>query len=333
MKISVIIPAFNVEKYIENCLESIITQKHKDLEIIVVNDGSTDNTPQIIKKFSKEDSRIVVIDKPNGGLSSARNAGLDVATGDYIGFVDGDDYIHEEMYQKLYHLCEENECDIAVCGYVRKYSNREAFSNSKKVLQYSSQEALAELISSIGLHDYAWDKLYKKELFENIRYPIGKMYEDVFTTYKLFYKAKKVVSLDEPLYYYIQRDGSILRKGFSEKQFHQLEALEEIKRFLSEKHITHYNDVLEARILNVKCRMLFDISAGNELNKTSQHIDTAMFLAKSIRPKSMNNLFNKRITLMSKVIIVLSLPGYWFIQSTMGFYPVKSLIARRVGLR
>ena len=333
MKISVIIAAYNVEKYIEKCLESIIAQTHRDLEIIVVNDGSTDNTLRLIRNFSKIDSRIVMIDKPNGGLSSARNAGLDIASGDYIGFVDGDDYIHEEMYKKLYQLCKKTKCDISVCGYIRKYSNREVFSNSKKIIHYSSEEALAELISSENLHDYAWDKLYKKELFNNIRYPLGKMYEDVFTTYKLFFKAKKVVYMDEPLYYYIQRDGSILRKGFSEKQFDQLEALEEIKRFLSEKEITIYNEVLDARILNVKCRMLFDISAGNAINKKSQHKDTARFLTKSIRMKSMSDLLNVKISLLSKIIMLLSLPGYWLVPLTMGFYPVKTLIERRVGLR
>jgi glycosyltransferase involved in cell wall biosynthesis len=333
MKISVIVAAYNVENYIEKCLESIISQTYKNLEIIVVNDGSTDNTLNFIQNFSKMDHRIIMINKPNGGLSSARNAGLDIANGDYIGFVDGDDYINIEMYYKLYHLCKETKSDIAVCGYIRKYSNREIFSNSKKIIQYSSQEALEELLLSRNLHDYAWDKLYRKELFENIRYPIGKMYEDVFTTHKLVLKANTVVYLDEPLYYYIQRDGSILRKGFCEKQFHQLEALEEIKRLLREKHITKYAEALEARIINVKCRMLFDISAGNAINKTKLHNKAAKDLAKSILKKSISYLLNKRISLLSKIIIILSLPGYWLVRLTMGFYPIKTLIERRVGLK
>jgi len=333
MKISLIIAAYNVENYIEKCLESIISQTHKDLEIVVVNDGSTDNTLKLIKNFSEIDNRIIIIDKPNGGLSSARNAGLDIVTGDYIGFIDGDDYIKEEMYEKLHELCNVSQCDIAVCGYIRKYSNREVLSNTKKIIHYSSQQALEELIASKNLHDYAWDKLYKKELFEDIRYPIGKMYEDVFTTYKLFFKANKVVYIDEPLYYYIQRDGSILRKGFSEKQFDQLEALEEIKKFFKEKQLTIYNEILETRILNVKCRMLFDISAGNALNKTSLHKSTAKVLAKSIQKKSIHKLLNQRISLLSKIIIILSLPGNWLVRLTMGFYPVKNLIERRVGLK
>ncbi|WP_316569225.1 glycosyltransferase [Neobacillus sp. YIM B06451] len=333
MKISVIVAAYNIESYIEKCLESIIVQTYKDLEIIVVNDGSTDNTLHLISNFSKIDSRIVVIDKANGGLSSARNAGLEIASGEYIGFVDGDDYIHEEMYQKLLLLSQETQSDIAVCGHIRKYSNREVFSNSKKIIHYSSEEALSELISSKKIHDYAWDKLYKKKLFENIRYPIGKMYEDVFTTYKLFIKAKKVVYIDEPLYYYIQRDGSILRKGFSEKQFHQLEALEEMKRFLIENRIYHYEENLDARILNVKCRMLFDISAGNAIKNTTKHKDTAKFLIKTIRAKSIKDLFNKRVSLFSKIMMILSLHGYWTVQMTMRLYPVKTLIERRVGLR
>jgi len=333
MKISVIIAAYNVEKYIEKCLESIISQTYKDLEIIVVNDGSTDNTLNLIKNFSKNDKRIVVIDKPNGGLSSARNAGLEIVTGDYIGFVDGDDYIKEEMYEKLYEISNENQCDIAVCGYIRKYSNREVLSNTKEIIHYSTQGALEELISSKKLHDYAWNKLYKTELFEDVRYPIGKMYEDVFTTYKLFFKANRVVYLDEPLYYYIQRDGSILRKGFSEKQFDQIDALEEIKEFLRERQITMYDEALEARLLNVKCRMLFDISAGNAINKTTLHKETAKALAKSILKKSNHNLLNQRISLLSKFIIMLSLPGYWLVQLTMSFYPIKNLIERRVGLK
>jgi len=333
MKISLIIAAYNVENYIEKCLKSIISQTHKDLEIVVVNDGSTDNTLNLIKNYAEIDNRIIIIDKPNGGLSSARNAGLDLVTGDYIGFIDGDDYIKEEMYERLHKLCIGSQCDIAVCGYIRKYSNREVLSNTQKLVHYSSQQALEELISSKNIHDYAWDKLYKKELFEDIRYPIGKMYEDVFTTYKLFFKANKVVYIDDPLYYYIQRDGSILRKGFSDKQFDQLEALEEIKMFFREKHLTIYNEVLEARILNVKCRMLFDISAGNALNKTSLHNNTAAVIAKSILKKPIHNLLNQRISLLSKIIIILSLPGNWLVRLTMGFYPVKNLIERRVGLK
>ncbi|PLS01120.1 glycosyltransferase [Neobacillus cucumis] len=333
MKISVIIAAYNIENYIIKCLESIISQTFKELEIIVVNDGSTDNTLHLIKNFSKLDDRIVVIDKPNGGLSSARNAGLEIATGDYIGFVDGDDYIKEEMYEKLHQLCKKTQSEIAVCGYIRQYSNREVFSNSKNVIQYSSQEALRELISSRVLHDYAWNKLYKKELFENIRYPIGKMYEDVFTTYKLFFNSNKVAYIDEPLYYYIQRDGSILRKGFSEKQFDQLEALEELKSFLTEKKITIYDEELESRIVNVKCRMLFDITAGNAINKSSLHHTTAKALAKSIFKRSFHHLLNHKISLLSKSIILLTLPGYWLVRITMGLHPVKTLIERRVGLK
>ncbi|PET44652.1 hypothetical protein CN514_21660, partial [Bacillus sp. AFS001701] len=309
MKISVIVAAFNIEDYIGNCLKSIISQTYKNLEIIVVNDGSTDKTIDIINFYAKNDKRIVVIDKPNGGLSSARNAGLDLVTGDFIGFIDGDDYINEEMYEKLYNLYKETHCDIAVCGHIRKYSNREVFTNTKKTIHYNTEEALEELIGSKSLFDYAWDKLYKKELFDNIRYPIGKIYEDVFTTYKLFLKSNKIVSVDEPLYYYIQRDGSTLRKGFNNKQFDQLDAIEEINSFFSEKNIMTYDKVLEARILNIKCRMLFDICAGNATKGTSLHENTAKKLTKDIIKKPINKLLNKNITFFSKLIILLSLPG------------------------
>lgn len=333
MKISVIVAAFNVEDYIGNCLKSIISQTFKNLEIIVVNDGSTDKTIDIINFYAKNDKRIVVIDKPNGGLSSARNAGLEVVTGDFIGFIDGDDYIKDEMYEKLYNLFIETHCDIAVCGHIRKYSNREVFTNTKKTVHYTSGEALEELIGSRFLFDYAWDKLYKKELFDYIRYPKGKIYEDVFTTYKLFLKSNKIVSVDEPLYYYIQRDGSTLRKGFNNKQFDQLDAIEEIKSFFSEKNILTYDKVLEARILNIKCRMLFDICAGNATNGTSLHENTAKKLTKDIVEKPINKLLNKKITFFSKLIILLSLPGNWLIQLIMSFNPIKTLISRRVGLK
>lgn len=333
MKISVIVAAFNIEDYIENCLESIISQTYKNLEIIVVNDGSTDKTIDIINNYAENDNRIVVIDKPNGGLSSARNAGLEVVTGDFIGFVDGDDYINEEMYEKLYNLYKETHCDIVACGLIRKYSNREVFTNTKKTVHYTSEEALEKLIASKSLFDYAVDKLYKRELFDDIRYPIGKIYEDVFTTYKLFLRSNKIVSIDEPLYYYNQRDGSTLRGGFNNKQFDQLDAVEEIKSYFSEKSIMTFDKVLESRILNIKCRMLFDICAGNATNGTRLHESTAKKLAKDIVKKPINKLFNKKITFFSKLIILLSLPGNRLIQLIMGLNPIKTLINRRVGLK
>ncbi|CEG28649.1 glycosyltransferase family 2 protein [Bacillus sp. B-jedd] len=330
IKISVIVPIYNVEEYLRRCIDSICHQSYKNLEIILVNDGSTDSCPIISDEYKDKDNRIKIIHKQNGGLSDARNVGIEHATGDYISFVDSDDYIAENMLEVLINLCLEKECDISVCGVVRKYSDREISISSDIEEVIDHETAFKYLIQGKYFHDYAWNKLYKSELFTDITYPVGKIYEDVFTTYKLFAKANKIGFTDRPLYFYVQRDGSILRRGFHLNQFHQLEALNEIEMFITiNKKYHHLQETLDSRILNVKCRLIFDILVDKILNSSASFDASGRKLLKEIKTNGIQKIKNQNIHPLSKMIVVLSMFGFNSLVTLIKTPIVKSVIMKR----
>lgn len=207
--ISVIVPIYNVEQFLSKCIQSIINQSYSRLEIILVDDGSTDDSPQICDEFKEKDKRIKVIHKKNGGLSDARNVGIEVASGEYIGFVDSDDYIDELMYEKLLNACIRNNSYISICG--RNIVNIDndilcqQFTVEKEVV-YDGKTAIKKLLLWDSCDSAAWDKLYKKELFEDLKYPLGVWSEDYAVTSRIFAKADKIVHVGEALYYYVQRE-------------------------------------------------------------------------------------------------------------------------------
>lgn len=212
--ISVIIPIYNVEKYLRQCLESVINQNYKEYEVILVNDGSTDSSKNIAIEFCKKYSNIKFIDKANGGLSSARNAGLEVANGEYIVFIDSDDYIRSDYLEKLYQSISQNDSDISICNLVKVYEKKgeeeEGNLDVNCIKCYSNVDVL-KMIFEGKIFCYAWDKIYKKSLFieNNIRYPEGRLYEDIFTTIRLISYSRKIKFVNEPLYFYRIRKGNI----------------------------------------------------------------------------------------------------------------------------
>lgn len=211
--ISVIVPIYNVEKYLNKCVDSIINQEYTNLEIILVDDGSPDNCGRICDEYKGKDSRIKVIHKENGGLSSARNAGLDIATGDYIGFVDSDDYIEPDMYSKLLQAIAKENCSLAICGtaYVFEDGKRIEKTLAGNVLVMNFEEALTEMNQYRYFDMGAWSKLYNAKLFADIRFPVGRLSEDFFIMFKIFDKAQKIVFVSDPVYNYVQRKDSISR--------------------------------------------------------------------------------------------------------------------------
>lgn len=211
--ISIIVPVYKVEKYLNRCIDSILNQTYKNLEIILVDDGSPDNCGKICDDYKKMDKRIKVIHKKNGGLSDARNFGIKIASGKYIGFVDSDDFISKEMYEKLYYLLKENKADISVISYKCFYEIDKVFDkkeNINNVSVLSAEESMQYLFENSKIGNYAWNKLYKTSLFSDIEYPFGKKMEDLGTTYKLFNKCNRIAYCDIELYYYLQRQDSIL---------------------------------------------------------------------------------------------------------------------------
>lgn len=235
--ISIIVPIYNVENYIQNCIDSILSQTYRNLEIILVDDGSPDHCPDICDQYAAMDKRVKTIHKKNGGLSDARNVGLDVASGEYIGFIDSDDFIESDMYKSLYDALIKYKTDISVCGrYIVEDNNITSYSDNENPRIYNRYQALREIVLDDfydGINNFAWDKLYKKELFENIRYPVGKSFEDIYTTYKLFSISNKVVHIKSPKYYYVQRGDSIVGSNTAKKRYDyylaNVECLEYIK--------------------------------------------------------------------------------------------------------
>lgn len=224
-KISVIVPVYNVENDIENCLDSVLGQDYKNLQIILVDDGSTDNSGKICDKYAKIDERIQVVHKKNGGLADARNVGLEIANGNYIAFLDSDDYIYPTFYKDLYKMVKEHDADIGECEFLRiaikdKNIVREIIDKAQKKKIFneliSRTEAL-RLLYGPRLKPYVnkvvvWNKLYKKSILRGITFPVGKLHEDEYTTYKILAKANKIASTNKILHGYMQTPNSIMRQ-------------------------------------------------------------------------------------------------------------------------
>lgn len=213
--ISIIVPVYNVESYLERCVDSIIHQTYKNLEIILVDDGSTDRCGEICDEYSKIDERVKVIHKKNGGLSSARNSGLEAARGKYIGFVDSDDYIAEDMYEALFEHMSVN-VDITCCGEVhvsfqKKYNKMHCL-NSAKI--FHQEDALEELLLLRKISTSACTKLFRKALFDNIRFPVGAVSEDVPVLYNLIKRSRDICHIGKAKYFYCYRKESISHKEF-----------------------------------------------------------------------------------------------------------------------
>lgn len=211
--ISIIVPVYNVEQYLPRCIESLICQTYHNIEIILIDDGSPDKSGEICDEYARHDKRIVVIHKENGGLSDARNRGLDIAKGDYIMFVDSDDWIEENSCETLCQLVLEYDADIVVFGLNTVFSSGKT-TRSKKGLtglvnKNMCMKFLMYNVSQGGVFNYAWNKLYSSQLFKDLRFPIGRLAEDQDTTYKLIHKSQRIYVTNQALYNYYQRDGSI----------------------------------------------------------------------------------------------------------------------------
>lgn len=250
--ISVIIPVYKVEKYLDRCIRSVVDQTYKNLEIIIVDDGSPDRCGIICDEWAKKDKRIKIIHKENGGLSDARNAGLDIASGEYICFVDSDDYIHSEMYQRLYEKTKQYNADITICGFYRvsdpdgeiiccERTFGDGLIDKKDALKYLCRHS-----SYLAV----WNKLYKRSLFHDLRFPKKKLEEDVFVMPRLYDKSEIILSVPDSYYYYVMTANSISRCVKTVKNLDGVEGYYNMLLFCENKGYTCLLNEISAKMID-----------------------------------------------------------------------------------
>lgn len=240
-KVSVIVPVYNVKDYVDECINSIVSQSYKDIEIIIVDDGSKDGSGERCDEWATKDSRIVVLHQKNMGLSEARNTGLDVASGEYITFIDSDDYYEVDALQTLVYNAEKNNADMVVCKGKRVSENGKQ-SISEEVIDYSDSFIDEETFWRRYINDMyyivVWSKLYRRDVFSDIRFPVGEINEDEAILWMVLSKCKKIYATNDIVYNYRIRNSSIMRSNFSEKNLSQPKRLLDEINYIEAKHFT-----------------------------------------------------------------------------------------------
>ena len=305
MIVSIIIPIYNVEKYLQRCIESAVRQTYRDIEIILVDDGSTDKSGEYCDLWSKKDSRIKVIHKTNGGLSVARNIGYDIATGDYILHLDSDDYLSSDCVSKALKMCKRTGADIAIMQmlYISEDTNNEIHLNEKEFVKVlSSEEAIEASLYQRLFSCCAPAKLYKKEIIEGIKFPEGKVSEDLATCHLFLDKANKITYTNAVGYYYRQHDNSIMHI-FNSKRMDALVWALEIENFCK----TKYPAILVAakcRTFNVAVHLILDLPESGE-----EHERYYEDIWKEVKRTRIQTVLSKKARYREKAAALLSFGG------------------------
>ncbi|MCR8699417.1 hypothetical protein CYJ41_03695 [Campylobacter ureolyticus] len=239
--VSIIIPVYNVEKYLKKCIESVINQTYKNLEIILVDDGSSDNSGKICDEFAQKDNRIKVIHKTNGGQADARNKALDIMNGEWVSFVDSDDFVSPYYIENLLSLAKKTGVDIVSISFEINLSNfKESKIQDEKILSFDSIKFIKEMFYGKFKH-FPPTKIYKKEIFKDLRFPKGKLYEDIFTITLAISKSDEIAFCNKKDYFYLQRPDSTTGANFKEKELDVFEILDELK-----KKFEHNEDIINS---------------------------------------------------------------------------------------
>ena len=304
-KISIIVPVYNVEAYLERCVESILKQTYTNLEILLVNDGSTDKSGELCDKLALRDHRIRVIHKENGGLSDARNRGIDEASSNLIGFIDSDDYIDEDMYETLYRQMVASKADLSMCGHYDVYHQIPEKQVAKiKTWELMPEEAIKMVMEAKILSVTAVNKLYKKALFEQLRFRIGKIAEDAFIMVDLIHQCSKIVATNEKKYYYVHRENSITTQKFSLKFLNVIEAYEQNAKIISE----NYPDLYDVAIMRLNWAYFYVLDrllVDNDFKDKVLEDRLISYLKKNKRSILMDSRFT-RARKMSFLVLCLS---------------------------
>lgn len=304
--ISIIVPIYNVEEYISKCLESILAQTITNIEVIVVNDGSTDKSSAICEAYAIKDQRLKVIQQNKQGVSAARNAGINQATGNFIGFVDGDDYIEINMYEKLYQACLETRSDIAICTLGREINgelmNLDRDGDEENQLVFNNEAAMSELFKGHLYRFSLCNKLFNKKCFAGITFPVGRIHEDLSTTYKLFANADQTVYLDFIGYIYVKREESILTKAYYEKRLEAFIGWEEIVPYMR-KEYPQLGKIVNACFTYNCIDHIYYIS--DQVRKRNDRVKFLKSIRIYIRKDKWEIFKNGLLSLKSKLIILL----------------------------
>ena len=298
--ISIIVPVYNVEKYIEKCLDSIINQTYKNIEIIVIDDGSTDNSANICDKYTKKSNKLRVIHKENGGISEARNLGISEAKGKYIIFIDSDDYIETEMIEKLYNACIENNAQIGCCGKILESSDKIKNINNKNEFCIENKDAIKKLLLLDDIDASCSDKLIDITLFQDIKYPVNRRYEDMATMYKLLYKANKIVHINYLGYHYVTRKDSFINVNFDKQHFDMIFYSKEIQDFV----YTKYPDFKEMADSYYYLQLFTILRKIKSSTNKEEYKNEYKELKKEYNSKIFKILFNKYIPIHKKIMAI-----------------------------
>ena len=308
-RVCVVVPIYNTEKYLERCLDSLINQTYFNLEIILVNDGSTDKSLEICEKQRKKDKRIKIINKKNGGLSTARNAGIKNCNSDYIMFVDSDDFLKRNAIYKMMYNIKEYNADISCCNMKMFYdisSVEEEINNyniQSKIEVIDNKKALLHMIDyRKNVFPNACNKIYKYQLFkDNIRYPEGKFYEDMIVTAKVLSNSKVVVTDNENMYYYFQRANSIVNISYNEKDLDHIVMSKELLEYIKENHFEIFEEYIVYDLLNMLsvCNKMIKSNLYNKkiYDKTIFEIKSKILLI--YKSKSINKIKKMQIIIFA----------------------------------
>ena len=301
--ISIIVPAYNIQDCIQRCVDSIRKQTYPELEILLIDDGSTDNTSRLCDEFAQRDDRIIVYHQKTGGLSSARNYGIERAHGTYLSFIDGDDWVKKDFIEVLYKNIKQANAELSIIGYslIWDNGNEKCMTDEKAYCVFNQNEAIHELFAQEKMGCMAWQRLYHKSIFEDIRFPEGKLFEDVAIALDVVKKCQTVVWTGQSKYYYYQRSGSIVNSTFNIEKLFMLDSCQKMIDY-SKRNEGQYND--EANAFYLKSAMMLMMQVYGSENSTESRY-AKKILKKGIQEHRQYIWKNKYLPLRKKVILSL----------------------------
>lgn len=317
--ISVLVPVYNSEKYIKRCIESILKQTYKNFEIIIIDDGSTDNSKKICTDYLKKDQRVKLIKQNNRGIAYTRNRLINEAIGKYITFIDSDDYVNPKYLETLYYNCLRENAEISICNFKNTINNNMHLrcNTNAEIYIFDTEQALKKLLLQEKINTSFWGKLYKKDVFNNVVINTYNVFEDLDTMYKLFCNSKKIIYTEEILYYYYIRKDSLIHSKFdNDKNSCVIEIVNHMEDYISKRYNSLDNEIL-IRKMNAYFYILRNTKKNDKINKEAR-----MFIDRN----SVHALKNKNIPLKTKIGIRLFNISPYLIKPIFFLTKVRSIL-------